>query len=153
MMAKTPSESRIETRQLVMPNHINPIGTIFGGIVMAWIDTAASLAAERHCGRPAVTAHVSDISFKAPLSVGDHCYITASLQAVGRTSMLVGVDVYAENPKRGLKHQTTKAHLVFVALGNDLRPTSVPPLRPKTDGEKKSYVQGQSILSALKKKK
>ena len=70
-----------------MPQHANPIHTIFGGVVMGQIDMVASLVAERHSGRPAVTAHVSDISFRAPIRVGDHCRLMASLNFVGKTSM------------------------------------------------------------------
>ncbi|MGZ3787990.1 MAG: acyl-CoA thioesterase, partial [Bacteriovorax sp.] len=64
--SKTVRESAVETRYLVMPNHTNPQNSIFGGVVMSWIDMAAAMVAERHTNRPVVTVHVDGISFKAP---------------------------------------------------------------------------------------
>lgn len=138
---------------LVMPQHTNPIHTIFGGVVMGQIDMAASLVAERHSGRPAVTAHVSDISFKAPIRVGDHCHIIASLNFTGRTSMFIGVKVYAENPKTSKTVHTTTAYLVFVALDDEGNPTEVPPLLPQTKEEKRRYEEAKKIMVRLKEKK
>ncbi len=92
---KTVSESSVLMRYLVMPNHTNPQNSIFGGVVMSWIDMAAAMVAERHSNRPVVTVHVDDISFKAPIKIGDHVLIKASLNYVGKTSMLIGVKVYA----------------------------------------------------------
>ena len=153
MKAKSVGDSRVEMRMIVMPQHTNPLHTIFGGVVMGQIDMAASMVAERHSGRPAVTVHISDISFKAPMRVGDHCRILASLNFVGNTSMLIGVKVYAENPKTSQVFHTTTAYLVFVALDNDGLPSKVPPLDARSQEEKRRYREGGTIIAALKKRK
>lgn len=86
---KKPSDSHVEIRQLVMPHHTNPKNTIFGGVVMSWIDSAAAMVAERHTQQNVVTVHINDISFKAPLLVGDHCLIKASVNYVGKPPCLL----------------------------------------------------------------
>ena len=135
---------------LVMPNHANPVGTIFGGVIMGWIDMAASMVAQRHSKRAAVTAHVSDISFKAPVRVGDHCLIQASINHAGATSMLIGVKVHSENPMTNDVRHTTTAYLVFVALDDIGRPTAVPPLDARTDEERRRRDEGRRLCERIK---
>lgn len=156
---KTPSESSIEMRELVMPNHTNPQNTVFGGVVMSWIDIAAAMVAARHCGRPVVTAHIDDIDFIAPVKMGYHVLVQASLNYVGRTSMIVGVKVTSENPYTGESRTTTKAYLTFVALDDLGRPIEVPGLKPETEDEirrfenaKKRVAMKKSVRDTLTKK-
>jgi acyl-CoA hydrolase len=156
---KTPSESAVEMREMVMPNHTNPQNTVFGGTVMGWIDIAAAMVAARHCGRPVVTAHIDDIDFIAPIKMGYHVLIQASLNYVGRTSMIIGVKVTSENPYTGEVRTTTKAYLTFVALDDLGRPTEVPPLKPVTPDEvrrfenaKKRVQMKKDVRSTLQKK-
>lgn len=148
--AKTPSESSIEMRELVMPNHTNPQNTVFGGTVMSWIDIAAAMVAARHCGRPVVTAHIDDIDFIAPIKMGYHVLIQASLNYVGRTSMIVGVKVTSENPYTGESRTTTKAYLTFVALDDLGRPVEVPPLTPETDDEHRRFENAKKRVQMKK---
>jgi acyl-CoA hydrolase len=156
---KTPSESSVEMREMVMPHHTNPQNTVFGGTVMSWIDIAAAMVAARHCARPVVTAHIDDIDFIAPIKVGYHVLIQASLNYVGRTSMIVGVKVTSENPYTGECRTTTKAYLTFVALDDLGRPIEVPELKPETEDEtrrfenaKKRVAMKKSVRDTLKKK-
>lgn len=151
--AKTVANSAVEMRQLVMPNHTNPQNSIFGGVVMSWIDMAAAMVAERHSGRPVVTVHIDDISFKAPIKIGDHVLIKASLNYVGKTSMLIGVKVLAENPFTGITRHTTTAYLVFVALDDIGRPLQVNPVIPETEEEKRRFEEGRDRIESMKKKK
>lgn len=151
--AKTVANSAVEMRQLVMPNHTNPQNSIFGGVVMSWIDMAAAMVAERHSGRPVVTVHIDDISFKAPIKIGDHVLIKASLNYVGKTSMLIGVKVLAENPFTGITRHTTTAYLVFVALDDIGRPLQVNPVIPETEEEKRRFDEGRDRIESMKKKK
>ena len=114
--SKTPSDSAVEMREMVMPHHTNPQNTVFGGTVMSWMDIAAAMVAARHANRPVVTVHISDIDFIAPVKMGHHVHIQASLNYVGKSSMIVGVKVTSENPMTGERRKTTKAYLTFVAL-------------------------------------
>ena len=149
-LAKTPSESAVEMREMVMPNHTNPQNTVFGGVVMSWIDVAAAMVAARHCGRPVVTAHISDIDFIAPIKMGYHVLIQASLNYVGSTSMIIGVKVTSENPYTGECRTTTKAYLTFVALDDLGRPSSVPALKPESPDEIRRFENAKKRV-ALKK--
>ncbi len=147
---KCPADSLIVMREMVMPNHTNPQNTIFGGVVMSWIDIAAAMCAAKHAEKPVVTVHVDDIDFKAPIKVGCHVIISASLNYVGRTSMIVGVKVESENPYTGKRRQTTKAYLTFVALDEDGVPVEVPSLSPQTDEEKRRFENAKKRVEAKK---
>lgn len=150
---KAVSESSVEMRYLVMPNHTNPQNSIFGGVVMSWIDMAAAMVAERHSNRPVVTVHVDDISFKAPIKIGDHVLIKASLNYVGKTSMLIGVKVYAENPFTGITRHTTTAYLAFVALDDIGRPLQVRGVVPESLDEIRRFEEAKIRIEEMKKKK
>lgn len=149
-MSKCPSESAVEMREMVMPNHTNPQNTVFGGTVMGWIDIAAAMVAARHCGRPVVTAHIDDIDFIAPIKVGYHVLIQASLNYVGKTSMIVGVKVTSENPYTGESRTTTKAYLTFVALDDLGRPIEVPTLTPETEDELRRFTNAKRRVELKK---
>jgi len=120
---------------------------------MSWIDMAAAMVTERHSNRPVVTVHVDGISFKAPIKIGDHVLIKASLNYVGKTSMLVGVKVLAENPFTGITRHTTTAYLVFVALDDIGKPLEVRGLIPESEDEKRRFEEGRLRIEAMKKKK
>jgi acyl-CoA hydrolase len=151
--AKTVKESSVETRYLVMPNDTNPQNSIFGGVVMSWIDMTAAMVAERHSGRPVVTVHIDDISFKAPIKIGDHVLIKASINYVGKSSMFIGAKVIAENPFNGDKRHTTTAYLTFVALDDIGKPIEIPQIIAETDDEKRRMIEGEARLLEIKKKK
>ncbi len=140
---KTPSQSAVEARYLLMPDQANPYGTAFGGAIVAWIDMVASMAAQRHCGREVVTVSIDSLSFKEPINIGDHVVLKASVNYVGRTSMEVGVQVSREDPYTGQKITATTAHLTFVALDKDKKPSPVPRLIPETEDEKRRYANAQ----------
>lgn len=147
---KTPSETAVEMREMVMPHHTNPQNTVFGGTVMSWIDIAAAMVAARHCGRPVVTVHIDDIDFIAPIKMGYHVLIQASLNYVGKTSMIVGVKVTSENPYSGEKRTTTRAYLTFVALDDLGRPVEVPELKPESDDEHRRFENAKKRVSMKK---
>jgi len=136
---KKPRESAVETRYLLMPDQANPHGTAFGGVIMAWIDMVAAMAAQRHCGKEVVTAGIDSLVFKEPIRIGDHVVLKASVNYVSHSSMEVGVQVTREDPYRNNKVIATTAHLTFVALDENKRPTPAPPILPQTEQEKRRY--------------
>jgi acyl-CoA hydrolase len=136
---KTPRESAVETRYLIMPHQANPHGTAFGGTIVAWIDMVAAMAAQRHCGREVVTAGIDSLAFKEPIRIGDHVVLRAAVNYVSRSSMEVGVQVTREDPYNGEQTIATTAHLTFVALDENKKPTAAPPILPETEQEKKRY--------------
>ncbi|MDV6235516.1 acyl-CoA thioesterase [Leptospira ellisii] len=139
MQEKTPSQSAAETRHIVMPDHANHYGTLFGGTLMSWIDMIAVMVAQRHCGKEAVTASVDRLNFIAPIEIGDHVVLRASVNYTGKTSLEVGVQVSKENPYEGTVVRATTAYLTFVALDETKRPSLVPQVRPETEAEIRRY--------------
>jgi acyl-CoA hydrolase len=148
---KSPTQSAVETRYLVMPHQANPHGTVFGGVVMAWMDMVAAMTAQRHCGKEVVTAGIDSLVFKEPINIGDHVVLRASINYVSRSSMEVGVQVAREDPYTGRKVVATTAHLTFVALDENKRPTPVPPVLPQTEQEKRRYENARLRVKARKK--
>ena len=147
---RSPKDSAVQTRYLVMPSQANPQGTAFGGTIVAWIDMVAAMAAQRHCGMEVVTAGIDSIVFKEPIRIGDQVALKASVNYAGRTSMEVGVQVRREDPYGGNSVVATTAHLPFVALDKDKRPTPVPPILPQTEAEKKRYENAEIRVKARK---
>jgi len=148
--AKSPSESAVETRYLIMPHQANPYGTAFGGVIMAWIDMVAGMAAQRHCGRECVTAGIDSLAFKEPIRIGDHVVLRASVNYVSRSSMEVGVRVTREDAYTGHQAVATTAHLTFVALDKHKKPTQAPLIKPQTDAEKRRYANAELRVQARK---
>ena len=129
--------SQVVMTELVLPSHTNSLGSIFGGVIMSWIDIAAAIAAQRHSNKEVVTASLDDLHFIAPVYKGWVVNLKSSLNFVSRTSMEVGVRVDAENPKTGEVFHTASAYLTFVALDSAGKPTPVPSLVCETEAEKR----------------
>lgn len=143
MKPKAPSESRVEMTELVMPEHTNALGTIFGGQIMAWIDTAASICSFRHCRKTCVTASMDALHFISPVKLGQIVILQANVNYAGKTSVEIGVKVTSEDPLSGKKNHTSSAYLTFVALDEKGNPTQVPPIDPQTDQEKIWFEEGK----------
>lgn len=140
---KKPEESAVETRYIVMPDQANAYGTVFGGVIMSWIDMVAGMVAQRHAEGVAVTASIDKISFKAPVYVGDHVVLKAAVNYVGNTSMEIGVQVTKENPVTGDQIRTTTAYLTFVGLDAEGCPRIIPELLLESDQEKRRYEEAK----------
>jgi acyl-CoA hydrolase len=136
---KEVADSASEMLQVVLPNDTNPLGNALGGTVMHWIDLVAAVTAHRHCRRPVVTVSMERLDFRAPIRLGHVVALKARLHYVGRTSMEVGVDVFAEDPQTGRQQQTSSALVTYVALDDRGRPTAVPTLILTTDEERARF--------------
>jgi len=147
---KTPRQSAIVTRYLIMPDQANPHGTAFGGAIVAWIDMVASMAAQKHCQKEAVTASIDSLNFRNPIHIGDHVVLKASVNYAGTTSMEVGVCVTIEDPYTQKEILATTAHLTFVALDKNKKPTPVPQIHPETPEEKRRYENAKIRVQARK---
>ena len=133
--ARSPRESQHETSELMMPQHANVLGHVFGGVILAMMDTAAAVAAFRHARNSCVTVSIDRVDFREPIHVGDLVVMKASVNYVGRTSLEVGVRVEAEEMTTGRRRHTNSCYLTFVAIDRNGRPIDVPPLRPETVDE------------------
>ena len=114
------------TRLLAMPTDTNAAGDIFGGWIMSQVDIAGAICAFQHARQRVVTVAVNSFAFKQPVYVGDIVSCYAQVNRVGRTSITVDVEVYAErgrDPDKCIK--VTEATLTYVALNSEGRPTAV----------------------------
>lgn len=130
------SASMTEMTEYVLPQHANIADTVFGGQIMAWVDLCAAICAQRHAGRPCVTAFVDDLLFKRPVRVGQVVKLRAQVIATFRTSMEIDVRVSGEDTVTGEQWPTVEARVVFVAMDSERRPTAVPPLLLETDADR-----------------
>lgn len=139
--------------ELVLPNDANTMGNVLGGRVLHWMDMAAAIVAHRHCRTEAVTASMDEVSFLAPIRVGQMALIAARMTYVGRTSMEIRVDVQSEDLLSGERRQTSTAYLTFVAVDKGGRPISVPPLLYETEDEKREARAAEARMAARLKGK
>jgi acyl-CoA hydrolase len=135
MEPKPVSESRSQLVRWMGLIDANNAGNVHGGTVMKLVDEAAGLAAVKHSRQRVVTAGMDRMTFILPIHVAELVTFTASVNAVWRTSMEVGVRVDTENPRTGdVKHAST-AYLTMVALDEENNPVAVPPLLATTPDE------------------
>ena len=133
---KTMRTSRVTLSQLMHPEHANLLGNVHGGWIMKLVDEAGALASMRHAQRKVVTVAIDSMVFRQPIRIGDLIILTAEVTYTGRTSMEVEVQVQAENPITGESTHTNTAYLVYVAVDDNGRPSTVPPLEAETEQEK-----------------
>jgi len=125
-------QGKLITRVEMFPKDANARGSIFGGVVVGHIDIAGAIAARAYirenCKRPPariVTKIMREINFLAPVFIGDTVAFYADIVKVGRTSITVRVDVVAERADSNENVAVTGAEIVYVAVGEDGRPTSI----------------------------
>jgi acyl-CoA hydrolase len=132
LQPKSRQASATEMLEYVLPQHANIGGSVFGGQIMAWVDLCAAICAQRHAGKPCVTAFVDDLLFKRPVLVGQVVRLRAQVVATFRTSMEIDVSVTGEDTTTGEDWPTVECRVVFVAMDAERRPTPVPPLLLET---------------------
>lgn len=139
MQARHPVESETIMSELMLPQHANILGNVFGGVVLSLVDRAGAVCAIRHSRRQCVTVSVDKVDFREPIHVGELITAFARVNFAGRTSMEVGVKIVAENVLTGEKRHTNSCYVTFVALDEKGQPSPVPPIEPETPDEKRRY--------------
>jgi acyl-CoA hydrolase len=139
IQAKKAAESLVQMTELVLPNDTNTFGNLMGGRLMYWMDIAAALSAMKHCGAPVVTASVDNISFEAPIKLGNVVHIEAKVTRAFNTSMEVHLSVWGEDALQQYKYKSNRAYYTFVALDPNGKPRKVPELVPETELEQKLF--------------
>jgi len=119
------AETAVEMIEWVFPEHAGAPGQIHGGRMMEWITKAGTMAAARVARGNVVLGSTDDIDFLHPVRVGEIAILRAQVEYVGTSSLEVGVRVSAENIMTGERAVTLSSHLVFVSVGDDLRPRPV----------------------------
>lgn len=118
------------------PGSANTMGNVHGGYIMKLCDEAGGMAASKHARRAVVTVAIDSMTFHSPVHIGNLVTVTAEVTWTGHTSMETRVVVSAEAVLTGESTHTNTAYFVYVALGENGRPTPVPPLLCQTDDEK-----------------
>jgi len=139
LQPKKISDSQITMTELVLPHHTNQLGNLLGGQLMHWIDICAALSAAKHNQRVCVTASVDRIDFHHPIRLGEAVTLIASINRVFKTSMEVGVKVYAQNFREGTKVHSNTAYLTFVSVDSNGNPVEAIEGIPETVDEKRRY--------------
>ncbi len=137
MEAKTVAHSSVIMRHMVSQHDANLAGIMHGGVVMKHIDDAAGVVAIKHTGSNVVTASIDRLDFHHPVLIGNLLTIKACINMVGKSSMEIGVRVEAEDIISQKIRHTASAYLTFVALDENNRPSSAPPLEILTTDEKR----------------
>jgi uncharacterized protein (TIGR00369 family) len=140
---KPVAASKTVFAKTMLPSDANPSGNVHGGEIMRLIDECAGAAAARHARQRVVTARVDDLSFVAPVYVGNIVTARASVNDVGRKSMEVGVRVDAEDMLTGKVVHVSSAYLVFVAIDAAGKAIPIPPLIAETDEERRRMAEAK----------
>ncbi|WP_049924371.1 acyl-CoA thioesterase [Halopiger djelfimassiliensis] len=134
-------ETHIRNRYPVQPNHLNPNGMLYGGLLMKWLDTVGALSAIRFAGRTCVTARVDELDFVRPLEGGETALVEAYVYDTGRTSVRVALRAWREDPTTGETELTTDSSFTFVAIDGEGTPRPVPDLDVETEESERLRVR------------
>ena len=125
--ATPPSDKELVLKVIPMPADTNGNGDIFGGWVMAQVDLAGAVIPARYVKGRMATVAVNEFVFKQPVRVGDILSFYSNVTRIGRTSISVQVEVYAERiGAQGQFVKVTQASLTYVAIDEDGRPRPIP---------------------------
>lgn len=138
---KEASYSRTTVSELMIPAYANFGGKIHGGIILSLMDKVAYACASKHAGNYCVTVSVENVDFLEPVEVGEMVTLFASVNYVGKSSMVVGIKVIAENFKIGTVKHTNTSYFTMVAKGDNGKPTEVPGLILETKEEVKRFLE------------
>ncbi|WP_394132128.1 acyl-CoA thioesterase [Shewanella maritima] len=128
-------ERQLTLRFLAEPADVNFGGKVHGGAVMKWIDLAAYATAAGWSGKYCITAYAGGIRFVKPIHVGNIVEVTGKIIYTGSSSMHVGIDVKAGDPKLPERQLTTHCIVIMVAVDDAGKPTAVPEWVPQTEDD------------------
>lgn len=138
---KKSDASNISISELMLPSHSNFSGKIHGGYILNLMDQIAFACASRHSKAYCVTASVNTVDFLAPIEVGELVTMKASVNYVGRTSMVVGIRVEAENIRTGKVKHCNSSYFTMIAKDDDGKSIEVPGLILNDKTEVKRFLK------------
>ena len=115
-------------RTLAMPADTNPAGDIFGGWVLSQMDIAGGIAASGRARGRVATVAIDAMTFHRPVTIGDVVCCYAEIKRVGRSSITIGIEAWVIHRVNEQRMLVTEGTFTYVAIGEDRRPRSVPPL-------------------------
>jgi acyl-CoA hydrolase len=136
---KHPKDSLVIKTELVLPNDTNTLNNLMGGRLMHLMDIVSAIAAQKHANAIVVTASVDNVSFGAPIALGNVVTLQAKVTRAFNTSMEVHIEVWAEDIPNQTKIKSNEAFFTFVAMNNQRKPTRIPELVPETEEEQKLF--------------
>ena len=145
--------SQTTITELMIPSYANFGGKIHGGILLSMMDKVAYAAALKHAGTYCVTVSVDKVEFLQPVDVGELVSMHASVNYVGKTSLVVGIRVEALNVKSNILKHTNSSFFTMVAKGEDLKPMTVPKLILENKEDIKRFIEAlhvREIKAAMK---
>lgn len=145
--ARKVSESQTVITELMIPSYANFGGKIHGGILLSLMDKVAYACASKHAGTYCVTVTVDRVEFLEPVEVGELVSLKASVNYVGRSSMIIGIRVESQNVRTGIVKHTNSSFFTMVAKGEDDKPALVPALILETAEDVKRFIEGLRLKS------
>ena len=143
--AKQVTASQTTITELMIPSYANFGGKIHGGILLSLMDKVAYACASKHAGAYCVTVSVDRVEFMKPVEVGELVSLRASVNYVGRSSMIVGIRVEAEQVKSGTMRHTNSCYFTMVAKDDDDNPAEVPKLILQTPEDVKRFIEAMRM--------
>lgn len=153
--ARTVRHSQTTITELMIPSYANFGGKIHGGILLSMMDKVAYSAASKHAGTYCVTVSVDKVEFLQPVEVGELVSMHASVNYVGKTSLVVGIRVEALNVKTNVNKHTNSSFFTMVAKGDDDKPSIVPKLILESKEDVKRFIEAlhvKEIKAAMREK-
>ncbi|TDH29074.1 acyl-CoA thioesterase [Segetibacter sp. 3557_3] len=138
---KPVAASQTTITELMIPSYSNFGGKVHGGTILSLMDKAAYACASKHAEAYCVTASIDTVDFIASVEVGELVSLFASVNYVGRTSLIVGIKAISENIKTQSVKHTNTSYFTMVAMDEQLKPVEVPGLILRTDDEKRRFYQ------------
>ncbi len=138
-----PGSTELIMTVLMTPDMANFSGNVHGGTLLKYMDEVAYACASRYAGHYVVTLSVDQVNFREPVHVGELVTFLASVNYTGNTSMEVGIKVVTEHIRGKTVRHTNSCFFTMVAMGEDGKPTPVPPLEPQTPDQRRRFVQAQ----------
>ncbi len=152
-LAKPVRQSQTTITELMIPSYANFGGKIHGGILLSLMDKVAYACAAKHAGTYCVTVSVDRVEFLEPVEVGELVSLLASVNYVGKTSLIVGIRVESQNVKKGTTNHTNSSFFTMVAKGDDDKPTLVPELILENPEDIKRFIEAMRMKEIRSKVK
>ncbi len=148
---KTIAESAVSLSQIILPAQTNPAGTAHGGELLKMMDNTAGACATKHSRAIVVTAGIDNITFHAPVFMGNLTICSANLTFVSNRSMEIAVSIEAEDLMSGNRQCCMTAYFIFVALDEiTMTPIAIPQLQLVNAAEKMEFEAGRQRMQERK---
>ena len=153
LKARPVSHSKTILSELMVPAYTNFGGKIHGGIILNMMDKVAYVCATKHAGNYCVTASIDSVDFVSAVDVGSQLSLYASVNYVGKSSLIIGIKVVSEDIKLGIVKHTNTSYFTMVAMDSEHQPTKVPPLILETKEDIRRFLETKKRKELKQKNK